>query len=132
MKLLSAYPFLRIYHHAGSCSALELVWREFVGSDGYRQSMNQLLILAQQYQIEALIIDDRHMRGARPKDLEWAKDSVLLPMIENGLRRLAVVASADPMNRLVVERSQQTVKVNAGYERRVFDNIVAARLWALN
>jgi hypothetical protein len=130
MQLLVSYPFLHLYLHEGPSPAFEAQWRGFVSSSFLRQAITDALVLARQHRIRGWIADDRLLGPIRPADLEWIGTQVLPTLISIGVQRLARIEAADPMNKLLINKTQEDAQQAFPLEIRVFTDLQEARRWA--
>jgi hypothetical protein len=130
MQLLANYPFLHLYLHEGPSPALEAQWRGFVSSPFLRQALTDALALARQHRIRGWIADDRLLGPVRPADLGWIANEALPTLINLGVKRFARIEAEDPMNQLLINRTQEMVLPTLPLEIRVFTDVQAARTWA--
>ena len=86
--------------------------------------------LARQYQVRALIANNRFLRILRQADLQWNSDLVFKGLSELGGRRFAAVESLDAMNRMGVTALVATVIPDAELTSQFFATIEQARVWA--
>ncbi|MBG8554075.1 hypothetical protein [Hymenobacter guriensis] len=129
MQPALSFPYLNIYLHTAACPAIELQWLSFANSTSFRQSVSQGLQLALEHRVQGWIADDRLLGPVRPKDLDWVHRTVLLPLSRMGLRRFALLASDDPLNRLTIDRMYEQAETDIAFELRRFDEIEEARRW---
>lgn len=130
MQTLYSTPYLHIYLHQTTHPTLELHWLDFVPSADFRASLLELMRLARQHHVRALIADNRLLRALRQADLQWSGDLVLKGLSELGGRRFAAVESLDAMNRMGVTALVATVMPDTELTSQFFTTIEQARVWA--
>jgi hypothetical protein len=132
MEQVLALPYVNIYRHPGPAyPAIEMQWLSFVSSPDFRAAAAQALARAQQHQAQGWVADDRLLGAVRPRDLEWVRHEILLPLSALGLRRFALLESQDVLNRYTIDRMYDDPALQAvGFELGRFTNIDEARAWA--
>jgi hypothetical protein len=130
MQTLYSTPYLQIYLHQTTHSTLELHWLDFVPSADFRASLLELMRLARQHRVRALIADNRLLRALRQADLQWSGELVFRGLSDLGARRFAAVESLDAMNRMGVSALVTTVIPNTQLTSQFFATIEEARAWA--
>lgn len=96
METLFSSPYLRIFLHTTTHETIEIQWLDFVPSAELRAALEELMRLARQHRVLALLADNRLLRAIRPVDLAWSGDLVLKGLSELGGRRFAAVESRMP------------------------------------
>jgi len=130
VQSILTFPYLNVYLHTGLCHALETQWHGFATSAEFRQAVSEALTLGHHHRIKGWIADDRLLGAVRPKDLEWVLEKVLHPLNQLGLRRYALLASNDLLNRLTIDRMYSSAQAELTFEIRRFEDIAQARAWA--
>jgi hypothetical protein len=130
MLLLAQYPFLHLYLHEGPSKALEAQWQGFVTSAVFRQTIGEALDWAREHRITGWVADDRLLGPVRPADMDWIATEIMPELVRVGLRRLARIEAADPLNQLLIKRMHNTAHELAPFEQRLFTEVAQARAWA--
>lgn len=130
MQLLVSYPFLNLYLHEGASRAIEAQWQGFISSALLRQTTLDAVKLARQHRITGWIADDRLLGPVRPVDLDWIAKEVLPQLVSAGVKRFARIEAADPLNRLLIGKVQETAEQKLPFELRTFTDLSEARIWA--
>lgn len=130
METLFSSPYLHILLHRTTHRTLELQWLDFVPSADFRASMTELMRLAKQHDVKALIADNRLLRALRQADLQWSGELVFDGLSKLGGRRFAAVESLDAMNRMGINALVATVIPNTLLTSQFFASIEEARAWA--
>lgn len=130
METLFSSPYLRIFLHRTTHQAIEIQWLDFVPSAELRAALEELMRLARQHHVLALIADNRLLRAIRPVDLAWSGDVVFKGLSELGGRRFAAVESQDAMNRMGVTALLASVIPDTKLTSQFFATIEEARAWA--
>lgn len=130
METLFSSPYLRIFLHRTTHQTIEIQWLDFVPSANLRAALEELMRLARQHRVLALVADNRLLRAIRPVDLAWSGDVVLKGLSELGGRRFAAVESRDAMNRMGVTALIASVIPDTKLTSQFFTTIEEARAWA--
>jgi hypothetical protein len=91
--------------------------------------MLELLRLARQHHVQALIADNRLLRALRQADLQWSGELVFKGLRDLGDKRFAAVESLDAMNRMGISFLVATVIPNTRLTSQFFNTIEEARAW---
>jgi hypothetical protein len=129
MTTLYSTQYLNILLHTTTHTTIELQWLDFVPSADFRASMEELMRLARQHQVKALIADNRLLRALRQADLEWSGNLVFNGFSNLGAERFAVVESLDAMNRMGITALVAKVIPNTRLTNQAFLSIEEAREW---
>ena len=130
METLFSNHYATIFLHRTTHQTLELQWLDFTPSAAFRTILEELMRLARQHRIKALVADNRLLRALRQADLELAGESVFKGLSELGGRRFAAVESLDAMNRMGVTALVASVIPNTHLASQFFSTIEEARAWA--
>jgi hypothetical protein len=130
METLFSTQYLRIHLHHTTHKTLELQWLDFVPSADFRTSILELMRLARQHHVQALIADNRLLRALRQADLQWSGDVVFKGLSDMGTQRFAAVESLDAMNRMGITSLVATVIPHTRLTSQFFNTIDEARAWA--
>lgn len=130
METLFNSQYLRIFLHRTTHQTIEIQWLDFVPSAELRAALEELMRLARQHRVLALLADNRLLRAIRPVDLAWSGDFVLKGLSELGGRRFAAVESLDAMNRMGVTALIASVIPDTKLTSQFFTTIEEARVWA--
>jgi hypothetical protein len=130
METLFSSPYLRIFLHTTTHQTIEIQWLDFVPSAELRAALEELMRLARQHRVLALIADNQLLRAIRPVDLAWSGDVVFKGLSELGGRRFAAVESLDAMNRMGVTALVASVIPDTKLTSQFFTTIEEARAWA--
>jgi hypothetical protein len=68
-------------------------WKDFAKTDEFKESIRKQVELLKNKNSEKVLLDARNFKGVGPKDQEWAEDHHIPALIENGLKRLAIITS---------------------------------------
>jgi hypothetical protein len=131
METLFSSPYLRIFLHTTTHQTIEIQWLDFVPSAELRAALEELMRLARQHRVLALLADNRLLRAIRPVDLAWSGDVVFKGLSELGGRRFAAVESLDAMNRMGVTALVASVIPDTKLTSQFFATIEEARAWAI-
>lgn len=127
METLFSSPYLRIFLHTTTHETIEIQWLDFVPSAELRAALEELMRLARQHRVLALLADNRLLRAIRPVDLAWSGDVVFKGLSELGGRRFAAVESLDAMNRMGVTALVASVIPDTKLTSQFFTTIEEAR-----
>ena len=130
MRTLLAFPYLNLYLHDGPTPVLELQWLSYVSSADFRAAATQALDFTRTYHAKAWVGDDRLLGAVRPRDLEWAEQTILHALAQAGLERFALLESQDALNRRIISGMYTRVESEMPFTIRHFDDPLAARVWA--
>lgn len=130
METLFSNQYANISLHSTTHNTLELQWLDFTPSIEFRTALQELMRLARQHRIKALIADNRLLRALRQADLELAGEVVFRGLSELGGRRFAAVESLDAMNRMGVTALVANVIPDTHLTSQFFSTIEEARAWA--
>jgi hypothetical protein len=130
MILLAQYPFLTLYLHEGRATALEAQWQGFVTSAVFRQAIAEAVDRAREHRITGWVADDRLLGPVRPADMAWIAADIMPELVRIGLRRLARIEAADPLNQLLIKQMHRAAHERAPFQQRLFTDVAQARAWA--
>lgn len=130
MEILFSTQYLRVFLHRTTHNTLELQWLDFVPSADFRAALPEVMRLARQHGVHALIADNRLLRALRQADLELGGELVFKGLSAIGGRRFAAVESLDAMNRMGVTALVVTVIPDTKLTSQFFATIEEARFWA--
>ncbi|MGI4873836.1 MAG: hypothetical protein ACRYFX_21965 [Janthinobacterium lividum] len=130
MRTLLSFPYLNLCLYEGSVPVLELEWLRYANSADFRAAALQALHFTQQYHVQGWVADDRQLGAVRPRDLEWAAHTILVPLGQHGLKRFAQLEPLDALNRRTVGAMYISTQPSLQFEHRHFDDLAQARLWA--
>jgi hypothetical protein len=129
MLLLAQYAFLHLYPHEGLSKALE--GQGFVTSAVFRQTIGEALDRARKHRITGWVADDRLLGPVRPADMDWIATEIMPQLVRVGLRRLARIEAAGPLNQLLINRMHNTAHELAPFEQHVFTEVAQAQAFYL-
>ena len=130
METLLSTKYLRVYAHHTTHKTLEIQWLDFVPSADFRAALHEVMRLAHQQGVRALIADNRLLRALRQADLELGGQLVFKGLSDMGGRRFAAVESLDAMNRMGVTALVANVIPDTQLTSQFFATIEEARAWA--
>ena len=130
METLLSTQYLRVYVHRTTHKTLEIQWLDFVPSVDFRAALHEVMRLAHQQGVRALIADNRLLRALRQADLELGGELVFKGLSDMGGRRFAAVESLDAMNRMGVTALVANVIPDTQLTSQFFATIEEARAWA--
>jgi len=130
MRTLLTQPYLHLYLHEGPVPVLELQWLSYVASHDFRAAATQALAFTRTHHVKAWVGDDRLLGAVRPRDLEWAEQTILHPLAQAGLARFALLESQDALNRRIISGMYTRIEAELPFTIRHFDDLLAARAWA--
>ncbi|RZK30343.1 MAG: hypothetical protein EOO63_06985 [Hymenobacter sp.] len=131
MRLLLTLPYLHLSLHEGPVPVLELQWLSYVSSADFRAAATQALEFTRTYHAKAWLGDDRLLGAVRPRDLEWAEQTILTPLAQAGLERFAHLEPKDALNSLLINNMYTRASNTLPFTIRHFSDLLAARAWAL-
>lgn len=131
MSVLLDYPFLTVHLHPGPALVLETEWLGFAGSADFREALTQAVDAARQHGVRGWLADDRRIGPVRPVDMDWVATWLLPTLDAVGIRRFALLESAEALNRFLINNMyQEATPELAGLEFRAFTDPAEARAWA--
>ena len=130
VKQLYSSPHLNVYLHEGPHNTVELEWLDFANSEELRHNILEGLRLAQLHRAKSWLADNRLLRAIRPKDFEWMGPAIIEPLDQLGVKRIAVVESADAINRMGVTAFLASVVPGTGITTQYFATAEEARAWS--
>ncbi|RZL15534.1 MAG: hypothetical protein EOO62_03765 [Hymenobacter sp.] len=130
MRPLLTLPYLNLYLHEGPAPVLELQWLSYVSSADFRAAATQALELTRTHHAKAWVGDDRLLGAVRPRDLEWAEQTILSPLAQAGLERFARLESQDALNSLLISGMYTRAAASVPFTIRHFGDLLTARAWA--
>ncbi|MBC8084882.1 MAG: hypothetical protein H7Z21_16920 [Hymenobacter sp.] len=129
MRVFTA-SYLHI-HYESALHSIELEWRDHTRGEELRVGIRRGIQLAQEHQVRAWIANMTHMHVICPEDQEWVKAEWLPRLRPLGIEFLALVISADALNRLGMHNIMDSGGNNgrATPETVYFSSVQDARDW---
>ena len=110
---------------------LEIEWHGLVLSSQYRETMEMVLDMLEEKNVENFLINRQHMQRISLADEKWRKEFWYPEFLKSSVKRSASVISRDYYNEVsvsqLIEENDPGIKV----ERRSFYNYQEARKWLL-
>ncbi|MCU0443988.1 MAG: hypothetical protein MUE85_03660 [Microscillaceae bacterium] len=105
-------------------------WKDFAKSDEFKESISKQIELLKNKKSEKLLLDARNFKGIGPKDQEWAEAHHIPALVEEGLKKLAIIASQNifgkvSLNNLLDKANHTQAKV------RLFATDIEAMAWLM-
>lgn len=130
MEKLFSNQYANLFLHSTTHKTIELQWLNFVPSVDFRPIVLEMMRLARQHRVLAMLADNRLLRALRQADLEWCGDVVFKGLDDLGGRRFAAVESLDAMNRMGVTALVASAVPGTNLTSQFFSSIEEARAWA--
>ncbi|HRH39072.1 MAG TPA: hypothetical protein PK760_12035 [Flavobacteriales bacterium] len=112
-------------------SILMVRWKNYAPSGTYRVTLDLAVEWIGKYGLKAFLTDQRRRGAIMHEDEMWLVQDWAPRMAKAGLRRAAVVQSADFFNRTSVERMVKAVVPTIPYIISNFQTMEAAREWLM-
>jgi hypothetical protein len=110
---------------------LEIEWHGLILSSQYRETMEMVLDMLEEKNVENFLINRQHMQRISLADEKWRKEFWYPEFLKSSVKRSASVISRDYYNEVsvsqLIEENDPGIKV----ERRSFYNYQEARKWLL-
>lgn len=100
-------------------------------SDNDFKFINQVYLKTSQKRKVCLIeIDTRNMQFTIHPDLQaWVTQHIIMPIVANGAKKLAIIVSANFLVQLSVEQTMEATE--AVFQTRYFNDALTVRKWLL-
>lgn len=110
------------------------VWKPASGhmtDDDFRFVNQTYLKTSQEKKVRLIEIDTRNMRFIIHPDLQaWVRESIVVPMVDNGAQKLAIIVGEDLIVQLSIEQTME--ETESIFQTRYFSNQESARKWLLS
>lgn len=110
------------------------VWKpasEHMTDDDFRFVNQTYLKTSQEKKVRLIEIDTRNMRFIIHPDLQaWVRESIVVPMVDNGAQKLAIIVGEDLIVQLSIEQTME--ETESIFQTRYFSNQESARKWLLS
>ena len=104
-------------------------WKGYVPSGAYREILLQVLALVEEHRLRFWLSDTQQMGPILHDDEMWTVNEYVPLLMKAGLRRIAVIASADFFNLTAVERMVDATAPIVPYKVEFFNDAMAANEW---
>lgn len=130
MSVLLDYPFLTVHFYPGPVPVLETQWLGFAGTADFREALTQAVDAARSHGVRGWLADDRRIGPVRPVDMDWVATWLLPTLDALGIRRFALLESAEALNRFLINNMYQDATPELPRMAfRAFTDAAAARAW---
>lgn len=113
-------------------SLVRLTWKEPVPGLKYREIMMRLLATVRHHGLKHWLSDGRCMGPILFADQTWTMQEFVPQLIQVGLERVAIVSSADVLNRIAVDRMVNATSAGVPYSIAFFEDPSIAQLWLMD
>ena len=104
-------------------------WKNYLPSAEYRASLLQVHELVKRYGLRFWLSDSRKMGAILRDDEQWSVAEFTPLLMQAGLRRIAVISSADYFNRTSTERMVEATAAIVPFKVEFFDDPLMGREW---
>ncbi|MEZ4739891.1 MAG: STAS/SEC14 domain-containing protein [Flavobacteriales bacterium] len=111
---------------------ITLTWTGYAPSVTYRSILNEALNNVKALDLLRWLADLRHMDAIMQQDEQWTTTDWFPQLARTGLKRMAILTSADYFNRMSVDRIMTAATAEMPLALGYFEDIDKAKAWLLS